>query len=141
VLKNNNQYPKALFNSLGDFCFDGFKIQPFRKKYFQPVYNPGKKWLVDFLRQLILIDGLTTLIYFFWLHKYTWLFCTKKLNKYTWLLCAKSCCRVFTFFLDSHPLIVRYFFKLYNFLYPLSPKIDLIFNVFFPILYWRFDNL
>ena len=33
---------KALFNSLWDFCFDGFKIQPFRKKYFQPVYNPEK---------------------------------------------------------------------------------------------------
>ncbi len=42
------------YSIVGDFCFDGFKIQPFRKKYFQPVYNPGKKWLVDSLRQPIL---------------------------------------------------------------------------------------
>jgi len=37
----------------------------------------------------------------------------------------------FPWILDSHPLTVRYFFNLYNFLYPLSPKIDLILNVFF----------
>ena len=49
------QNRKALFNSLGDLCFwNGFKIQPLIKKYFQPVYNPGKKWLVDSLRQPIL---------------------------------------------------------------------------------------